>query len=690
MKKQLIIIGSLLSVLALLLVGYFAFLLPYLNRETAAPTDAYHPISGEAQRDTLYFVEGTYTQNRKIKKGDDVSGLYVLDTAAYTFEEVPSGTSADGKTAYYAYKENGYTLVSPLPDGFDLSGGKHYVYGIFTEAAGTANGSTAYYTEKGGVYRAAGKLSVGTALDGHYTFTPAKVTIDSLEQLTAGGLFLMYPQTERTNMQSIEVTNEHGTYRFYRDESDNFIIDGFEDIPYDMTAFSALVSTVGYTSTSSRICAYATAEQLKEYGLDEPRASWTMTNIYGDVFSVEVGDALLDQSGYYYCRMVGRDAIYTISMQKPIVSADYSSVTYREVVMESIESLVTPLLSMGLTANNYYMVDNVMLLDEKLELIFLVRNTINGTGASSSAAGNSVSGKADALSDPVFAYPAGYQLNSTLFWNTIYSFATGALSAECVVLGAETEALAEYGILNPYRVFSFDVRTQNGTNASGKPVYENIGRITLGFSALQEDGYYYVNSSLYPEIIAKVSAEQFSFIESPTYDWISKTIFPENIVSIKDIRIHTPSRDVTFLLKHGLESSNYVDSNGQIQTQYINTLEVTTSTGMTITDEETTNFRQLYITLLTITIKGEHGLSREEADAIMADESRHLMSFSYTPTKGETVDLDFYYYTQSGRRVLVAVDGETEFYVLADDITEIASSVEQLLSGIRVDPYAPQ
>lgn len=689
MKKQLIIIGSLVGVFAILLVGYFAFLLPYLNRETAIPTDAYHPVTGEALRDTLYFVEGTYTQSQRIKTGDDVSGLYTLDKTSYTFAKVPSGTSADGKTAYYAYKEGGYTLVSPLPDGFDLSGGNHFVYGVFTEAAGIANGSGSYYTEDDGVYRSAGKLAVGTALENHYTFTGAKVTIDSLEQLTAGGLFLMYPRTERTNMQSIEVTNEHGSYRFYRDESDNFIIDGFEDIPYDLTAFSALVSTVGYTSTSSRICCYATEEQLREYGLDEPQATWTMTNIYGDVFSVEVGDALLDQSGYYYCRMVGRDAIYTMSMQKPIVTADYSNVSYREVILESIETLVTPILSMGLTTNNYYMVDNVMLLDENLELIYLVRNTINDT-TSSSTTDNSIPGKADALSDPTFAYPAGYQINSTLFWNTIYTFASGAFSTECVLLGAEVEDLEAYGILNPYRVFTFDIREQNGTNAAGKPVYETLGRITLGFSTLQEDGTYYVNSSLYPDIIAKVSAEQFSFIESPTYDWISKTIFPENIVSIEDIRIHTPSRDVTFLLEHGLESSTYVDSNGQIQTQYTNTLEITTSTGMTITDEETQNFRQLYITLLTITIKGEHGLTPEEQDAIMADESRWLMSFSYTPRNGETVDLDFYYYTQSGRRVLVAVDGETEFYVLADDISEIATSVEQLLSGIRVDPYAPQ
>ena len=523
--------------------------------------------------------------------------------------------------------------------------------------------------------------------------------VDDIEQVTESGQYLLFPYTTRENIQSFTVHNAHGSYRFLRDANDTFVVDGHESLSFGNIVFSAIVNAVGYPLASAKICDNATAAQLAEYGLDEPVASWTLETIHGDLYSVEVGDETLAENGTYYCRFVGRDSVYTLSLSRTVFSDDYAASKSIDVVLEPLETFVTVALTPGLNVQNYYMINEIMMFargeNGNLPCIFYITNRVlEDVDTSASASPDADSG----LTELTFQYPDGYQVNSALLWENIYNMAVGDVQpVGCLSIDPSEEDLIGYGLDHPYRVFRFTTRRAI-TTKTGATRYEDEATITLTFGDLREDNTYPVIATvtaagsdeyLAEPIVVAVSADDFAFVAEPQLSWIAPNVFPANIRSIKTLRIRTADSDVTFTLHHDVETSTYLGTDGQFQTQYKYLLDVTTDTGLTIPDSEVDNFRLFYITLLGITIRGQSGLSPEEADAVFADESRRALSFTYTTTAGKTYELSFWYFTSSGRRVLVNAAGSGEFYVFSDDIAEVGTSLRQVLAGIKVDPYRP-
>ena len=70
----------------------------------------------------------------------------------------------------------------------------------------------------------------------------------------------------------------------------------------------------------------------------------------------------------------------------------------------------------------------------------------------------------------------------------------------------------------------------------------------------------------------------------------------------------------------------------------------------------------------------------------MADESKLLLSFSYTTLNGVTTEYKFYQY--STRRARVTVNGHGEFYTQVDLLTKAASDAEKALQVIDIDSYS--
>lgn len=523
--------------------------------------------------------------------------------------------------------------------------------------------------------------------------------VDDIEQVTASGQYLLFPYTTRENIQSFTVKNEHGSYRFYRDANDAFVIDGHESLSIGNIVFSAIVNAVGYPLASTKICDNATPEQLAEYGLDAPVATWTLETIHGDLYSVEVGDQMLSENGSYYCRFVGRDSIYLLSLSRTVFTDDYSSSKTMDVVLEPIESFVTVSLTPTLNGQNYYMINNLMMFtrgtgDNLPCLFYITSRVLDNVDMSATASPDADTG----LTELTFSYPSGYQVNSALVWETIYSMSLGEIQpVACLSIDPTEEEIIAWGLDHPYRVFRFTTR-QEITTKTGAKRYEDIATITLTFGDLREDNTYPLiatvtaagsDEALTEPIVVAVSAEDFAFIEEPQLSWIAPNIFPQNIRSIETLRVKTAENDVTFTLHHDVETSTYLGTDGQFQTQYKYLLDVTTDTGLTIPNSEVDNFRLFYITLLGITIRGESGVSEEEAAAVFTDETNRVLSFTYTTTDGKTYEISFWYFTNSGRRILVNANGSPEFYVFSDDIAEIGTSLEQVLRGIRVDPYRP-
>ena len=110
--------------------------------------------------------------------------------------------------------------------------------------------------------------------------------------------FYMFEPIPRKSMQSIEVENEFGGYKIYRDAADTFQLDGFLGLTFNPELFSSLVVTTGTPTVMQRIAQDLDEEGLAEYGFDSPQASWTVTDLNGNQVKVIVGDQLLTEGGY--------------------------------------------------------------------------------------------------------------------------------------------------------------------------------------------------------------------------------------------------------------------------------------------------------------------------------------------------------------------------------------------------------
>ena len=209
--------------------------------------------------------------------------------------------------------------------------------------------------------------------------------------------YMMYPQIERKGMQSIAVENEYGSYEFYRDANGDFQIRGFEGTAYDLTLFSNLVTSTGYTLSKVKVVDNATDAELEEYGLDHPKAKWTLTTITGEKYTVDVGYDLLTGGGYY-CMLEGRRSVYVLDT------------VLEDTILSPIEALLTPVLLAGIDRNDYFLIDNFTVIhgDEVLCSITIVdpedQNNPN------------------ALVENIMQYPTSYYPNSDVYLNILYDY----------------------------------------------------------------------------------------------------------------------------------------------------------------------------------------------------------------------------------------------------------------------------
>ncbi len=245
----------------------------------------------------------------------------------------------------------------------------------------------------------------------------AVVETSGNEALGFGDRVLIFPHTEKKNILSLEVNNEHGSFTFHRvnesleqsKDGSTFVIKGSPLTAYNEELFAELYVGAGYALSVMRLenpikrtadgalCPHAPLDEngepqyknsncdcsYSEYGLvSETRerevededgktvteayeykpAYYILTNLNGVKYKVIVGDALVTGGGYYvqYVDMSGeseakRDAVYVI---------DNSSGT---ALTSPIETYVSPMLCYPMTMNSYFDVEN-----------FVISNRVDG------------------------------------------------------------------------------------------------------------------------------------------------------------------------------------------------------------------------------------------------------------------------------------------------------------------------
>lgn len=462
--------------------------------------------------------------------------------------------------------------------------------------------------------------------------------------------FYIFQPIERSAIQSIEVENEYGGYKIYRDASDTFQLEGFLGLQFDQELFSSLVVTTGTPTAMMRVAQDLDEEGLAEYGLDDPQASWTVTTTSGEKFTMYVGDCLITEGGYYV-KYEPRNAVYILST------------TLADTILKPDYAMLQPLLTAGMSSNDYFLVDEFTVWHD--DELFVHVDRVPEEEMSNP----------DGIVEVNLTYPkpetkeaqALYTLNDSLYFEILYNFM--ALSGDSVLAFLPDEAqLEEFGLLDP----AYTVRYVFND-------YEFI----LFISELQADGTYNAVSSLYGySIVCSVSSEYLGWLEYGKFDWLSAAPFYENIANVSRIHLYGSGIDTDFRLAHSTDESG----NAALEVTEVNS-------GIVIPNKDVKNFREYYKTLLNITNQEYATLSEEDIAALMDKEDEVVLTMVYETVDGDEFEFKFYRYVElstgkiSGGKIFVTVNGLGEFYTTNDLIDKVISDSPRVLAGLDISAY---
>ncbi|MBQ7336577.1 MAG: DUF4340 domain-containing protein [Clostridia bacterium] len=401
---------------------------------------------------------------------------------------------------------------------------------------------------------------------------------------------LIYPQIQQSYVYSVEVTNGHGSYKFYH-AVDGIYIDGYKDsaVQFDQTLYAYLVVSCGYTLSTMKLdltSADSTAPRLEDgtvdysaYGLDDPQAVYTITGIkysYDDsgkpvieydadgnyipdpdsTYTVKVGDAILSGSGYYV-QPEGRDEVY-------ILDADIE-----KTVLQPIEALVTPLAVAPASLTYHSMAYDFCFayLESWLDTDDIVIDENNLIAAFTY---EDLKYRSNTL-NTIYPYICnmelmdGYQINdsnASEILSNLYSLEC----VGCVELGLSREVLEEYGLTDDVYYLTYTLQTGDADEKGEAPFVTN--EIIIN-PVKNENGTYYVASILY-DMIVEVDQAYLNFLEWDNIDWYNPYFYGINMAHAKEMNFQFGDAVYNFTLDNSLSYAYYLvtttDSSGKSTT----------------------------------------------------------------------------------------------------------------------------
>ena len=556
-------------------------------------------------------------------------------------------TDLDG-TEYTVKRQDGVYAL------FDSDG---YQLGTITE-----NNSTYYLTDLGTM------VSVSSAGD---TEIYAVVDSDDGEGVSDYNLLMIYPRIQVSDIKTIRVSNEYGSFTFDRDKNGTVGIKNYEDTAYDQELFAYLRAVCGNTTVMQKISKQALDQYgFEEYGLDNPRATISVTTNSGKNYVLHVGKEIVSGNGYYV-RLVGRDTVYIFN-------------TYiGKTALVPIETYVSPVLAYPVTSTNYMFVHNFIvnqhtysedgtpILTPDIALTYWELSERENTEFQT---------QAYQMTDPALM---AYTPSSDAVYTVMNPFITMD-SVTVKKLGVTDEALKEYGLDKPVKSLYYEFET---TDANGKPYYL---KNCIYVSALTENGTYYATADVYGssdktnykklsayDQIVEADRSVFPFMEWTTVDWVLKDYFQIDIVVCDELDFVTPDYHVTFDIVP-------YDNTGDGEADDVEAYLVQDGDDKKLAIN---NFKTLYLNLLGGKLFGTADISDEEMESIIADESRHLLTLTVRTITGTERTYSYYWLAES--KTLLTVNGTGEFYVLTSAVEKIIEDAINVANGIKITAVSP-
>ena len=533
---------------------------------------------------------------------------------------------------------------------------------------------------------------------------------------------LMYPRVERSGIASIEVFNRYdeksgtySSYKFVRDtedkdldgDVDDFIIDGYPANTYSEEKFSLLVVDTGYTACLGKLDLDFTGlddagvdDIYSRYGLSPSQhpTYFRMTERSGTVRTVYIGTQTVD--GNYYARLDGRNAVYVL----------YASM--EDSVLAPLSFFVDPTLTFAAdTQYGYVYIRNFAVFHDRtlIDMVFgnPEENPDIDAGKLSPFVMFTYLPAADR--DLFHANSVYAMLAPSDFYTANDSAVDGALvklpgltGVETLQLGLSDRDFAEGGLLADVAyTFYYEMPYDITYDVHGEPQVGYWVKNILFVTRLGADNTYTIGSlsytdeedSLFLNMIAKVAYEDFSFAEYTLFDWIQEEVMAVNIDNVASLAFSSWRGDYMFdIFGDGSSGQSVTERNTGYHWVYKGRdypFEVNEQGYC----EDISQFRQLYMLLLTLDYGGDTasdaGLSEEEMEQIMQDDSNCLLTFTLTMEDGRVITYRFYPYSERHAMVSVTGDGirpTTEFYTSSAAVRRIANATRDLMTGVEIDP----
>lgn len=401
---------------------------------------------------------------------------------------------------------------------------------------------------------------------------------------------MMYKRISQDNIESIVVTNQVGSYRYYRDKNGVMQIEGVEKsvVSYDPEKVAGLCVDCGYSLTMQKLdftsphtprladgsvdyAAYGLSDVYDESGkLIYTPTLFTITGVPDNetesvTHKVQIGDACVSGGGYY-ARRVGYDAVYIIDTG------------VEESVLAPVESLVMPMIIYPTTSSLYLEVYDFVLgkanLKEGVDPTSAKLDVITAfTYQDLTARFNTLFTTSPyiALSEP-WASMTEYTINdanaSTVFGNM---YEMKFLS--CVKLGILDEnnkfipgLMEKYGLTGDVYYMSYKSPMINSSGALIKDEDGNqmLANNQLVISQKTERGTYYV-ASLLCNMIVEVDQLYLSFLDWELSDWYNEYFFTYNLSYMQELSVTIGDRSYDFTFDNKLSYAFYENSDGEMK-----------------------------------------------------------------------------------------------------------------------------
>ena len=457
-----------------------------------------------------------------------------------------------------------------------------------------------------------------------------------------GSTILVFDYHPRSRIDKIEVHNSYGSYTCYREKpgSETFYIKDYEHAPFTVDTLSSLVVAAGYTGVTERVKEHCDNWEVYGLGADDEPAWYVLTAVDGTTHKVFIGD-MVPSGGGYYCRYDGRDALYVIASN------------INATLLAPVQALISPKLGYLLDAQSYAMTDEVILLKNGESFVYIAYDkSVNST-------------EDTVISLYKMLYPGNYTVNDTRYEEMLLSFCDLS-GASTIEVGKIDEPLYENEEL--MATYGFE-----DINQAPYELYYRYGDVEsmVIFAPSGLDGYYFAYSYLF-NLIALVEEDAVPYLKWSVKDYMYEQVYKAPINDVAKIEVSGIIKDAEKGDKQINESFTLLGEDS--------TISITpASTGKQLSVDEVRNFRQFYMVMLSMEIRGY----------VKSEGISDFAALEETATIKVTMDDGFVYeyklYSYSDRRCYLTVNGEGEFYVNTKDVYKILCDATRAAHGLIVD-----